>query len=129
MYAWLLAEHARARVGTSTTSVGVIAGWPSQADEPSLRREMTYWAVRTLLLRRSAELARKMSEDAWNEAPVRSNLELRWRLAALASRAGAGAGTRESARADLLALLGQWPVPGVTYVARPDLAGLRKDLE
>jgi hypothetical protein len=73
------------------------------------------------------ELARKMSEDALNEPPVRSNLELRWRLAALAAKAGAD--TRIAALADLGTLLGQWPVPGVLYVARPDLAALRKDLE
>jgi tetratricopeptide (TPR) repeat protein len=127
LFAWLLAEHARARLGTSTAAVDVIAAWPGQASEPSLRREMTYWAVRTLLLRRSMELARKMSEDALNEPPVRSNLELRWRLAALAAKAGAD--TRIAALADLGTLLGQWPVPGVLYVARPDLAALRKDLE
>jgi tetratricopeptide (TPR) repeat protein len=127
LFARLLAEHARARLGTSRAAVDVIAGWPRQASEPSLRREMTYWAARTLLLRGSPDLARKMSEDAWSEPPVRNNFELRWRLAALAAQAGAA--TRASARADLLTLLGQWPVPGVTYVARPDLAALRKDLE
>ena len=129
LFAQLLSEHARARLGTSQAAVEVIAGWPAQASEPSVRREMTYWAARTLLLRRSPDLARKMSEEAWGEAPARNNLELRWRLAALSAQAGAGATMRASARADLMALLGQWPVPGVTYVARPDLAALRKDLE
>ena len=67
--------------------------------------------------------------EAWGEAPARNNLELRWRLAALSAQAGAGAPMRASASTDLMTLLGQWPVPGVTYVARPDLAALRKDLE
>jgi tetratricopeptide (TPR) repeat protein len=129
VFASLLAEHARARLGTSRAAVGVIAGWPGQASTPAARREMTYWAARTLLLRRNAELARKLSEEAWSEAPARNNLELRWRLAALAAQAGTGATMRASARGDLLTLLGQWPGPGVTYVARPDLAALRKDLE
>jgi hypothetical protein len=129
LFAGLLAEHARARLGISRTAVDVIAGWPGQASDPSLRREMTYWAARTLLLRRSADLARKMTEAAWGAAPARNNLELRWRLAALTVQAGAGDTMRASARGDLQALLGQWPVPGVTYVARPDLAALRKDLE
>ena len=127
LFARSLAEHARARLGTSQTAVDVIAAWPGQASEPALRREMTYWVARTLLLRRRPDLARKMCEDAWNEPPARNNLELRWRLAALASRAGAPMGA--SARGDLQSLLGQWPGAGVTYVARPDLAALRKDLQ
>jgi hypothetical protein len=139
LFAWLLAEHARARLGTSGEAIDVIAGWPGQASSPALRREMTYWAARTLLLRRSPELALKLSHDAWSEAPARNNFELRWRLAGLAAQASAsmpGAPNREagvtmraSARGDLQTLLGQWPVPGVTYVARPDLAALRKVLE
>ncbi|MEO6224062.1 MAG: protein kinase [Vicinamibacterales bacterium] len=129
LFAWLLAEHARARLGTSREAVDVIAGWPGQASKPAMRREMTYWAARTLMLRRNPDLARKISEEAWNEAPARTNLELRWRLAALAAQASGGATMRAAARGDLMTLLGQWPVPGVTYVARPDLAALRKDLE
>jgi tetratricopeptide (TPR) repeat protein len=130
VFAWVLAEYARARLGASRTDVAVIAGWPSKASEPSFRREMTYWVVRTLLLRRRPDLARTLSESAWAEAPARSNLELRWRLAALAAQApGAPESMRASARADLQALLGQWTGAGVPYVARPDLAGLRKDLQ
>ena len=130
IFAWALAEHAQARLGSSRTDVAVLAGWPGKASEPSFRREMAYWTARTLLLRRRPDLARKLSEDAWAEAPARTNLELRWRLAALAAEApGAPDTLRASARADLQTLLGQWTAAGVTYVARPDLAALRKDLQ
>jgi hypothetical protein len=94
-------------------------------------RELTYWAARTLLARRSPGLAFKITETAWAAAPARANLELRWRLAALASSsapdAGVGATMRASAREDLRTLLGQWSGPGAPYLSRPDLAALRKD--
>ena len=46
-----------------------IAAWPSQASEPALSREMTYWAARILIERRSFDLARQISEQAWSAAP------------------------------------------------------------
>ena len=135
LFAGVLAEHARAHLGTSRAAVDTIASWPSGASEPALGRELTYWAARTLLLRRSPGLALKVSESAWAAPPARGNVELRWRLAVLAAQAslsvpvaGEGAIMRASARDDLRTLLEQWSGPGDTYIARPDLAALRKDL-
>ena len=131
LFAGVLAEHARARLGTSRAAVDTIASWPGEASAPALGRELTYWAARTLLARRSPGLAFKITEAAWAAAPARANLELRWRLAALASSsapdAGVGATMRASAREDLRTLLGQWSGHGVPYLNRPDLAALRKD--
>lgn len=134
LFARVLAEHARAQRGTSREAVESIADWPGEASSPALGRELAYWAARTLLLRRSPDLARKVSETAWAAAPARGNVELRWRLAALAAQAsssapdaGAGVTMRASARDDLRTLLGQWSGSGVTYITRPDLAALRKD--
>ena len=134
LFARVLAEHARAHRGTSREAVESVAGWPREASTPALGRELTYWTARTLLLRRSPDLAFKVSTNAGTAAPARSNVELRWRRAALAAQAaapapaaGTGVTMRTSARDDLRALLEQWPGPGVTYIARPDLAALRKD--
>lgn len=129
LFANLLAEHARARLGRSRLDVNEIAAWPKQASTPALGREMTYWAARTLIQRRSLELARRISQEAWAAAPAAGNLELRWRLAALMAQIPASSVTmRTSASDELQKLLGQWAGDGVTYIARPDLAALRKGL-
>ncbi|MCR4373998.1 MAG: hypothetical protein NUW22_04050, partial [Acidobacteria bacterium] len=136
LFGRVLAEHARAHLGTSRAAVETIASWPGEAPTPALGRELTYWTARALLARRSPTLALKLSESAWAAAPARANLELRWRLAALAAQAATsatdaavGVTMRASARDDLRTLLGQWSGPGVTYINRPDLAALRKDLK
>jgi tetratricopeptide (TPR) repeat protein len=136
LFARVLVEHARARLGTSRTAVDAIAGWPRAASTPALGRELTYWTAQTLLLRRSPALAFAVAEMAWSAPPARANLELRWRLAALAAEAqalipgsGGGATMRTAAQEDLRSLLQQWAAPGAIYLARPDLAALRKDLK
>ncbi len=133
LFAQILAEYARAQAGTSRVAVATIAAWPSQASRPSFVRECAYWVARTLLLRREPGRARTLVEDAWGAAPVRNNLELRWRLAAVAAQASADGGTgtgatmRTSARDDLAALLGQWAAQGTRYGTRPDLAPLMRE--
>lgn len=133
LFARVLAEHAKAQRGTSRAAVESIAGWPAEASNPALGRELAYWVARTLLLRRPA-LALTVSESARTAVPAQGNLELRWRLAALSAQAsstapnpGGGATMRTAARDDLRTLLAQWSGQGVTYIARPDLAALRKD--
>jgi len=133
--ALVLAEHARARLGRSRAPVEEIAAWPSQASAPALGRELTYWVAQTLILRRTPEAALKVIQAALDAPPARTNLELRWRLEALAAQSaisapgsGAGATMRTSARDDLQTLLRQWAGQGDAYAARPDLAALRKGL-
>ena len=137
LFVWALTEHAKAQVGTSRAAVDDIAGWPAQASSPALGREMTYWVARTLILRRRPDLARRICEEAWGAPPVLTNLELRWRLAALAAQATSTPGAldpataatmRASARNDLQALLGQWSKAGAAYVARTDLTALRNGI-
>ena len=138
LFARVLTEHAQARLGRSRTGVTEIAAWPGQASSPALGRELTYWVARTLIERRSFDLAYQVSQLAWEAPPARTNLELRWRMAALAAQAAAnqpaapnaasGATMRTAARDELQALLGQWSQAGATYVARPDLAALRKGI-
>lgn len=135
LFARVLAEHARAQRGTSRALVESIAAWPGEASSPALGRELAFWAARTLLARRSPGLALTVTEKARTAVPAQGNLELRWRLAALAAQAssalpnhGASATMRTAARDDLRTLLAQWSEQGTTYIARPDLSALRKDL-
>ena len=138
LFARVLTEHAHARLARSRTDVTEIAAWPGQAASPALGRELTYWVARTLIERRRFDLAYKVSQAAWDAQPARTNLELRWRMAALAAQALAnqsatadaatGATMRTSARDELQTLLGQWSQAGTAYVARPDLAALRKGI-
>lgn len=135
LFARVLAEHARAQLGGSRAAVDDIAAWPGQASTPALGRELTYWVAQTLILRRSPQEALTITQVALDAPPARTNLELRWRLEALAAQAaistpgpGAGATMRTSARDDLQTLLRQWAGHGDAYTARPDLAALRKGL-
>lgn len=135
LFARVLAEHAKAQRGTSRAPVEAIAGRPTEASSPALGRELAYWTARTLLRRRSPVLALTVTESARTAVPAQGNLELRWRMAALAAQISsaapnpsAGATMRTAARDDLRTLLAQWSEAGVTYIARPDLAALRKDL-
>lgn len=137
LVAWVLIEHAKVQLGVSRAAVEDIAAWPARVSAPALGREMSYWAARTLLLRRRPDLARQVSEAAWGAAPAKSNLELRWRLAAVAAQtalsspapdAASSVTMRTSARDELQKLLDQWAGSAETYIARPDLAVLRKGL-
>lgn len=134
LVARVLVEHARARRGRSRTDVAAIAAWPGQAASPATGRELAYWVATTLLARGRADLAWRVSHEAWSAPAARTNLELRWRLAAVATRAaggppdGSGASMRTAARADLQSLLTQWAAHGQAYGTRADVAELRKGL-
>jgi tetratricopeptide (TPR) repeat protein len=127
LFARLLTEHARARLGRSRVDVAEIAAWPTQASSPALGREMAYWASLTLLERRRPDLAEQVAHTAWAAPPAKDNVELRWRLAALESPSSAT--MRTSARDDLQSLIGTWAAHSPTYLARPDLTPLRKGIE
>jgi tetratricopeptide (TPR) repeat protein/predicted Ser/Thr protein kinase len=136
--ATVLTEHARARMGRSRAAPGDIAAWPARASTPALGRELAYWVGRTLFERKAFDRAFQVTHGAWSAAPAKNNLELRWRLAALAAQAldgapGAPGGPtsatmRTLAREDLQVLLKQWAAHGPAYASRPDVAGLRKGL-
>lgn len=134
LVARVLVEHARARLGRSRADVTVMAGWPGLAASPATGRELAYWVAETLLARGRADLARRVSSDAWSAPAAGNNLELRWRLAAVAAKAGGGppgstdASMRTAARTDLQSLLTQWAVHGQAYSSRADVAALRKGL-
>jgi tetratricopeptide (TPR) repeat protein len=132
-WAAALAEYARAQLGTSRTDTAVIATWPAAASTPAARREISYWVAQTLLARRAPAQAYAVAADAWAAPAVRGNVELRWRLAAVAAqavRAGAAGpdGASRPARAgeDLRQLMAAWPGAAVAYLERPDLAALRR---
>ncbi len=127
LFARLLTEHARARLGRSRAEVAEIAAWPTQASSPTLGREMAYWAALTLVHRQRLDLAGQVSQASWAAEPARRNVELRWRLAALA--ASSSATMRTFARDELQTLLGSWAAHGSPYMARLDLSLLRKGLE
>jgi tetratricopeptide (TPR) repeat protein len=134
LVARVLVEHARARLGRSRADVAVIAGWPGQATSPATGRELAYWVAETLLARGRADLARRVSSEALSAPAAGTNLELRWRLAAVAAKAGGGpsdstdASMRTDARTDLQSLLTQWAAQGQSYASRADVAALRKGL-
>jgi tetratricopeptide (TPR) repeat protein/predicted Ser/Thr protein kinase len=139
LYAKVLIEHARAHLGTSRAAPAAIGAWPSESKSPPQVRELSYWAAQTLLARGEDRLAYGIASGAWSAPAGQSNLELRWRLAAvafLASKAnhltsdspGAKMPPHEG-QIDLAGLAAAWGNQAETYLKRQDLDALRKAMQ
>jgi tetratricopeptide (TPR) repeat protein/predicted Ser/Thr protein kinase len=132
LYTRLLVEHARAAIGQSKESTAAIAAWLDQADSPEFRRQLTFWVADTLLARGDRERAYALATAALAGPGGQQNIELRWRLEAVAGLAGrtgtanGGASISSQARADLQRLSDVWLSDAPAYLARPDLTELRR---
>jgi tetratricopeptide (TPR) repeat protein/predicted Ser/Thr protein kinase len=132
LYARVLLEHARAAIGETKESTTAIAGSLDQASSPEARRQLAFWVADTLLARGDKERANALATAALAEAGGQQNLELRWRLEAIAGLAGravnasGGASISSQARADLQRLSDLWLSDASAYLARPDLVELRR---
>jgi hypothetical protein len=132
LYARVLAEHARAAIGEGKESTAAIAGWLDQASSPEARRQLLFWVADTLLARGDKERAYVLTMAALAEAGGQQNVELRWRLEAVAGLAGrtltanGSASISSKARADLQRLSDLWLSDAPAYLARPDLTELRR---
>jgi tetratricopeptide (TPR) repeat protein len=133
LLALVLREHARARLGRSREPASQISARLKQTTSPSFRRELAYWVSRTLLSRKDAGAALSVITAELEGAPLSTNVELRWRLRAIAGRAvAAGAAEPRSATfdpgadEDVRRLTAEWAGDAGSYFARPDLAELRK---
>jgi len=135
LFARLLNELALAELGRSRTAPAVIAGWPADASSPADRREMVYWAARTLVARHEGVMANRLVSDALAEAATGRNAEITWRLTAVAAQSARlipgrtdATALAERAAKEADELSAAWStLPAATgYFNRPDLAELRK---
>jgi tetratricopeptide (TPR) repeat protein/predicted Ser/Thr protein kinase len=132
LYARVLVEHARAAIGQSKESTAAIAAWLDQADSAEFRRQLTFWVADTLLARGDSRRAYALATAALAEPGGQPNVELRWRLEAVAAQAGhtvmpqGSASISSQARGDLQRLSDLWPSEAPAYLARPDLTELRR---
>jgi predicted Ser/Thr protein kinase len=136
LYSRLLAEHARAQLGRSQMRPEAIAELPGGATNPVDRREWSYWAAQTLLARREAKLAYAVASEALAAPGTEANLEISWRLAAVAALAAnrlPPQANSASMRARVQALLDQlsagWTGAAAIYLGRPDLSALRQAVQ
>lgn len=129
----VLAEHARTELGKSGASTMAIRGWPAAAHFPAVRREIAFWVADTLIRRGDRQGALTVVQAALGEPGGQGNVELRWRLEALAAEAGSSAKDNASmsahARADLQRLGEQWGGALSTYLTRPDLQELHRTVQ
>jgi hypothetical protein len=114
----------------------VIAKWPQEADSPAERRELSYWAAQTLLLRREVALASQVVTAVMSDPILDRNDELGWRLAAVAAEAakrgpapGDGASIAALSRSRVEQIKAAWAGAAVSYLGRPDLAALMKTVQ
>jgi tetratricopeptide (TPR) repeat protein len=134
LYATVLREYSRARLGTSRTPPQAIADWARASSSAVTRRELSYWIAQTLLARGQHALAYSAASAALAEPGAQGNAELGWRLAAVAALAAKGRaastdGASMSARAstNVRDLTAAWGAAHADmYFARPDLQALRK---
>jgi serine/threonine protein kinase len=135
LFAIVLAEYALAALGQSRIAPAVIAQWPHDATAPVLQRELSFWAAATLIERHQNVLAYAVASEAWSLPGAQGNLELRWRLAAVAAEASRGiavppdgANMPGRATSDAGQLTTTWAGDAAAYFARPDLAVLRRNV-
>jgi hypothetical protein len=134
LLATALAEYARAMLGRSRMPTDEIAAWPQQTRSPKAQRDMSYWSAQTLLARHDATRAYSIASAAWSAPAGKGNAELRWRLAAVATLAARAmtprpdSATIPRADDDLRQLITAWDKPSAAYLARPDLAALRRTI-
>jgi tetratricopeptide (TPR) repeat protein len=136
LMAMMLDEHAKTRLGKAGAAATALQQWTEGATtSPVTRRELRYWAARTLLARGEKAAAHALAVAAWSEAGAKTNAEIRWRLAALAGVAAQGlalvpdsASMLAHSATDRQALEAAWRTHSQRYLARPDLSLLRKSL-
>jgi tetratricopeptide (TPR) repeat protein/predicted Ser/Thr protein kinase len=133
LLALVLREHARAQLGRSREALSAISARLTQTTSPSFRRELAYWVSRTLLARKDAAAALSVVTTELAAPPLATNVELRWRLRALADLAVAAGATASpgmsfasSVDEDVRHVTAEWAAGASLYFARPDLADLRK---
>jgi tetratricopeptide (TPR) repeat protein len=133
LFALVLREHARAELGRSREAVATISSRLSLTTSPVTRRELVFWVARTLIARREGAQATALISAELETPALKDNVELRWRLNALAERAVRAGATpaqaaayRASADEDARRLTADWAGDATAYFARPDLAALRQ---
>jgi hypothetical protein len=128
LYAMVLSEHARAMLGRSSAPTSVIAAWLDQASSTSLKRDLAYWIAHTLLARGDRSRAEAVAVGTLSTQGGLKNIELRWRLEALATRLGLadpqGASMAAQAKVDFQRLRDSWGAAAAAYLARPDIVEL-----
>jgi hypothetical protein len=136
LFAKVLVEYARSKLGRPGAPASEIAAWPKAAGSPSRRGELSYWVAQTLLERHENARAYAVAFDAWSTATARNNDELAWRMAATATLTSAGPSDPNGAKipphvADegLNRLTLAWTPGASSYFQRPDLLILRERLQ
>jgi hypothetical protein len=129
--AFVLAEYARAMLGqkaqaaTATTAPNV---------KGASARELRYWDALTALARKDYARGFEVATAALSAPAAAKNVELSWRLGAIAAiaarnlRDGAsdGATMRSRETADFEALTTAWSAVAPAYFKRPDLLALQQ---
>lgn len=133
LFALVLREHARAQLGRSRATLETIVGWLALTQSLANRRELSYWVAQTILARRDPNLALSIASAEFEKPVLKANIELRWRLSAIADRAiraGATPGTSANYKAvsddDVRRVIAELAGDATAYFARPDLAALRE---
>jgi tetratricopeptide (TPR) repeat protein len=133
LFALVLREHALAQLGRSHELPAQIAARLTGTSSAATRRDLAYWVADTLLLRKDPTLALSVLSAELASPVLKDNLELRWRLNALADRAvRAGAKPAQAVNYKALAdddvrrLIADWAGDATAYFARTDLAVLRQ---
>jgi tetratricopeptide (TPR) repeat protein len=133
IYALVLREHALAHVGRSREQPVQIAARLTGVSAAAIRRDLAYWVADTLLLRKDPTLALSVVTAELASPVLKDNVELRWRLNALADRAVRAGATpaqtvnyKAAADDDVRGLIAEWAGDATAYFARTDLAVLRQ---
>jgi tetratricopeptide (TPR) repeat protein len=124
----VLREYARARLGRSRVTPDVIEGWLEMPTSRAEKRALSYWVARTLVARHAPTLAEATVSGVLEDPIAADNLELSWRLKAVARQAGAtprDGGPSGTTGDDADRLAAAWGDHAGAYFARKDLTELR----